>query len=85
MLKTIKDLTPQEVLALAIQAEEEDSRIYSDLARKVRQDYPETAKALSSMHDEEDEHRRRLFETYRKRFGDHIPLIRFQELLPRCN
>ena len=52
MPKTLKDLTVPEVLALAIQAEEEDGRIYADLAERVRQDYPETAKSLKAMHDE---------------------------------
>src|ERR1035441_194612 len=78
--KTLKDLTAQEVLALAIQAEEEDGRIYADLAERVRQDYPETAKSLQTMHDEEDGHRHRLIELYRQKFGEHIPLIRRQDV-----
>ena len=49
MAKTLKDLTAQEVLALAIQAEEEDGRIYADLAERVRADYPETSKSLQAM------------------------------------
>jgi len=80
MPKTIKDLTAQEVLALAIQAEEEDGRIYSDLAERVGKDYPDTAKSLQAMHDEEDGHRHRLIELYRQKFGEHIPLIRRQEV-----
>ena len=40
MAKTLKDLTAQEVLALAIQAEEEDGRIYADLARRIEGDFP---------------------------------------------
>jgi rubrerythrin len=46
MAKTLKELTAKEVLALAIQSEEEDGRIYADLAERVRGDYPETAKSL---------------------------------------
>jgi rubrerythrin len=80
MAKTLKDLTVQEVLALAIQAEEEDGRIYADLAERVRKDYPETAKSLLAMHDEEDGHRHRLLGIYRERFGEHIPLIRRQDV-----
>jgi rubrerythrin len=80
MQKTIKDLTAQEVLALAIQAEEEDGRIYADLATRIGGDFPETGKALQAMHDEEDGHRHRLIELYRKRFGEHIPLIRRQDV-----
>jgi rubrerythrin len=80
MPKTLKELTVQEVLALAIQSEEEDGRIYADLAERVGRDYPETAKALKAMHDEENGHRHRLIEMYRKQFGEHIPLIRRQDV-----
>src|SRR5476651_1463335 len=80
MAKTLKELTAREVLALAIQAEEEDGRIYADLAERVRQDYPETAKSLAAMHDEEDGHRHRLLSLFRERFGEHIPLIRRQDV-----
>ena len=80
MPKALKDLTAQEVLALAIQAEEEDGRIYADLAERVGKDYPDTAKSLAAMHDEEDGHRHRLIEHYRQKFGEHIPLIRRQDV-----
>lgn len=80
MAKTLKDLTAREILALAIQAEEEDGRIYADLAERIGKQYPETAKSLVAMHDEEDGHRHRLIELYRKQFGEHIPLIRRQDV-----
>ena len=76
MAKTLKDLTAQELLALAIQTEEEDGRIYADLAENIGKDYPETASSLKAMHDEEDGHRHRLIDLYRQKFGEHIPLIR---------
>jgi rubrerythrin len=75
MPKSIKDLTPQEILALAIQSEEEDGRIYLDLAERIGKDYPDTAKSLREMHREEDGHRHRLIALYREKFGEHIPLI----------
>lgn len=78
--KKLKDLTAPELLALAIQAEEEDGHVYADLAQRVGANYPETAKSLIAMHDEEDNHRRRLIELYQKRFGEHIPLIRRQDV-----
>ena len=80
MAKTLKDLTAAEILALAIQAEEEDGRIYSDLAERVGKDYPDTARSLKAMHNEEDRHRHRLIELYREKFGEHIPLIRRQDV-----
>ena len=76
MAKTLKDLSAQEVLALAIQSEEEDGRIYADLSERIRKDYPATAESLQTMHDEEDGHRHRLISLYRQRFGEHIPLVR---------
>ena len=80
MAKTLKDLTAGEVLALAIQAEEEDGRIYADLAERIGKDYPATAESLKAMHEEEDGHRHRLIEMYRRKFGEHIPLIRRQDV-----
>ncbi len=76
MAKTLRELTAREVLALAIQSEEEDGRIYADLAERVRGEYPETARSLATMRDEEDGHRHRLIELFRAKFGEHIPLIR---------
>ena len=80
MSKSLKELTAQEILALAIQAEEEDGRIYADLARRIGEDFPETGRLLQAMHDEENGHRHRLIELYRTRFGEHIPLIRRQDV-----
>jgi rubrerythrin len=75
-MRTFDSLSEREVLALAIQNEEEDSRVYADFADGLRADYPASAAVFDAMQKEEAEHRRRLFETYRRRFGDHIPLIR---------
>jgi len=80
MAKTLKDLNASEILALAIQSEEEDGRIYADLAERIGKEYPETAKSLIAMRDEENGHRHRLIEMYRKQFGEHIPLIRRQDV-----
>ena len=78
MVKTLKNLTAQEVLAFAIQSEEEDGRIYADLAERIRKVYPGWVQSLEAMHDEEDGHRHRLISLYRERFGEHMPLIRRQ-------
>ncbi len=80
MAKTLKELTAREVLALAIQSEEEDGRIYADLAERIGKDYPATAESLETMQKEEDGHRHRLIELFRQRFGEHIPLIRRQDV-----
>ncbi len=70
------DLNERELLALAIAAEEDDGRIYETYAARLRADFPHSAKIFDEMAAEEDEHRRRLIERYRARFGDTIPLIR---------
>ena len=78
--KNFKDLTDREILALAIQQEEEDSRVYSDFAEELRENYPATAKIFEEMQAEESLHRQRLIDVYRQRFGEHIPLIRRQDV-----
>jgi len=78
--KNFKDLTEREILALAIQLEEEDSRVYADFAEGLRENYPATAKIFDEMQAEESRHRQRLIDMHRQRFGDHIPLIRRQDV-----
>ena len=80
MAKNFKDLTEREILGLAISLEEEDGRIYGEFAEKLRESYPGTSKMLEEMQDEESEHRSRLIELYKTRFGEHIPLIRRQDV-----
>jgi len=69
-------LSEQEVLALAISSEEDDARIYRAYADGLRDQFPASAKVFEEMEAEENEHRRRLIEVHKKRFGDTIPLIR---------
>lgn len=78
--KNFKDLSEQEILALAISLEEEDSRIYGDFAEGLREAYPSTAKIFDEMKAEESGHRQSLIDLYQQRFGDHIPLIRRQDV-----
>jgi len=80
MAKRFRDLTEQEILALAITLEEEDGRIYADFAEGLRDTYPATAQLLEEMRAEEAQHRNRLIEIHRQRFGEHIPLIRRQDV-----
>jgi rubrerythrin len=80
MQKNFKDLSEREMLALAISLEEEDTRTYSDLAETLRENYPGTSKVFAAMSLEEDGHRHRLLDLYQKNFGEHIPLIRRQDV-----
>ena len=74
--RQFKNLSEQEVLALAISSEEDDGRIYRWYAQQLRSDYPQSARAFDEMAIEEDEHRAALTEEHRRRFGDVMPLIR---------
>ena len=48
-MRNFSDLTEREVLALAIANEEEDGRIYADIAEGLRDDYPGSAKIFTEM------------------------------------
>jgi erythrin-vacuolar iron transport family protein len=79
-VRTFKSLSEQEILALAISLEEEHARIFDDFAVAMAADYPATAEDLRHMRAEEDGHRHRLIELHREKFGEHIPLIRRQDV-----
>ena len=79
-MKRFAELTQQEILALAITNEEEDSRIYRGFAEGLRTQYPASAKIFEEMAEEEVRHRSMLFDLYRGKFGDYLPLIRRQDV-----
>ena len=79
-MKRFADLTEQEILALAISNEDEDSRIYRGFAEGLRAPYPASAQVFDAMADEEARHRTRLFDLYRGKFGEYLPLIRRQDV-----
>lgn len=74
--RKFSDLSEQEILALAISAEEDDARIYQSYAAKVRAEFPSSAAVLEGMAAEEGGHRQSLIDLHKERFGDEIPLIR---------
>src|SRR5438477_8200815 len=79
-MRSFDTLTEQEILALAVALEEEDARIYDDFADGLKENHPEQAEQFKQLRREEDGHRHRLLDLYRRRFGDHIPLIRKQDV-----
>jgi rubrerythrin len=79
-VKRFADLSEQEILALAITNEEEDSRIYRGFAEGLREQFPASAKVFDEMADEEVRHRTMLFDLYRTKFGEYLPLIRRQDV-----
>jgi erythrin-vacuolar iron transport family protein len=80
MRKAFTDLEEREILALAIELEQEDSRIYRDFAEKLRVSHPAIASILESMCAEEVGHHARLLEAYKMEYGDHVPFIRRQDV-----
>ena len=79
-MKRFADLTEREILALAISNEEEDSRIYRGFAEGLREQYPASAKVFEEMAEEEIRHRGMLFDLYRTKFGEYLPLVRRQDV-----
>src|SRR5258708_27785929 len=80
LMRSFDSLSEQEILALAISQEEEDARIYNDFAEGLKESHPEQAQQFAAMRRDEDSHRHRLLDLYRGRFGEHIPLIRRQDV-----
>jgi rubrerythrin len=78
--KSFTDLGEREILALAITLEEEDGRIYRDYAEGLRAEYPASAAVFERMAEEESRHRRMLLDLYRQKFGEHIPLLRREDV-----
>ncbi len=79
-MRSFETLTEREILALAISLEEEDARIYEDFAEGLADNYPDQSQKFKQLRQEEDGHRHRLLDLFRKRFGDHVPLIRRQDV-----
>ncbi len=74
--RPFSDLDEREILALAISAEEDDSRIYQAYADILRERYPASAAVFDEMSEEENTHRRWLIDLFTEKFGERIPLIR---------
>ncbi len=74
--RAFSSLSEREILSLAVAAEEEDGRIYSEFATRLADTYPGSAALFEAMAAEEDEHRRRLLDLYVERFGKRLVPIR---------
>jgi rubrerythrin len=82
---TFAALDERHLLALAISPEEEDARIYADVAEALRhRGDAEAAARFAAMSAEEDGHRRRLLDLFQARFGRHVPLVRRQDVQGSC-
>ncbi len=79
-MKRFADLSEREILALSISNEEEDCRIYQSFAEGLREQFPDSAKVFEAMAAEEVHHRGLLYDLYRSKFGEFLPLIRRQDV-----
>src|SRR5271157_3360795 len=79
-MRSFQSLDQREILALAVALEEEHTRIYDDFAEGLSKDFPEQAEKFREMRREEDGHRHRLLDLFRSRFGEHVPLIRREDV-----
>jgi rubrerythrin len=78
--REFSSLSEQEILALAIGAEETDGHIYATYADGLREDFPASAAVFDEMAREESEHRRQLIEMHQQKFGERIPLVRREDV-----
>src|SRR5215469_2381428 len=79
-MRAFDSLSEREIPALAISLEEEDERVYADFAEGLRESFRASAAVFDAMRVEETTHRERLLALFRERFGEHIPLIRRQDV-----
>jgi rubrerythrin len=79
-VKSFSELTPREILALAISSEEEDARIYMAFAEDLRERYPASSKVFEEMSEEETSHRHMLLQIYEQRYGKVLPPIRREDV-----
>ena len=79
-MRNLSELSERDILALAISSEEEDAHVYADFAVILRPDYPASAEIFANMAAEENEHRQRLIALHREKFGEHIHLVRRQDV-----
>jgi erythrin-vacuolar iron transport family protein len=79
-MRSFQSLDQREILALAVALEEEDARIFDEFADGLREHFPEQAEKFRQLSRQEDTHRHRLLDLYRARFGEHIPLIRREDV-----
>lgn len=79
-MRRFSDLDEREILALAIALEEEHGRIFSEYATGLAESFPASSKIFTEMAEEENEHRRWLIDLFTSKFGNHIPLIRRQDV-----
>ncbi len=79
-MRSFSDLDQSELLGLAVSLGEEHGRIYAEYAHGLAPSSPDMARTFAQMAEEENAHRRAMIDLYRRLHGDHIPLLRPQDV-----
>jgi len=79
-VRSFESLNEREVLSLAIALEEEDGKVYDNFAEGLRESYPVQAAKFDEMRCDEDRHRHQLLDLFQSRFGEHLPLVRREDM-----
>lgn len=79
-MRSFENLNEREVLSLAIALEEEDGKVYDNFAEGLRESYPVQAAKFDEMRCDEDRHRHQLLDLFQSRFGEHLPLVRREDM-----
>lgn len=75
-MKRFSELDEREILAVAIDSEEDDHRAYMSFAEDLRERYPATATLFEDMAKVEATHRDALLHAYPQKFGPNVLPIR---------
>jgi hypothetical protein len=80
-MKSFDSRSEREILALEISLKEEGERVYGGaFAKGLCDSFPASASVFDAVRTDETTHRQRLLSLYREKFGDHIPLMRRQDV-----
>jgi rubrerythrin len=75
-LKSFSQLDEREILAVAIDSEDDDQKVYMSFAEDLRERYPATAAMFEDMAKVEATHHDALLRTYQQKFGPNVLPIR---------
>jgi erythrin-vacuolar iron transport family protein len=75
-LKSFSQLDEREILAVAIDSEDDDHKVYMSFADDLRERYPATAAMFEDMARVEATHHDALLRTYREKYGPNVLPIR---------
>jgi rubrerythrin len=79
-MRSFSSLSDRELLALAISLEDDSARIYADYIDGLAEPHPAEAERLARVRAEDSGQSERLRSVYHACFGDHVPLVRRQDV-----